>query len=306
MPDPVARLNAALEGRYAIERELGEGGMATVYLACGRTKPLRIWGPSGDTPERGTKYAIDHWRKALTWDVDGRKGRLPAAGQELEVHEFDYKGENQIVFEENGVTIRSFPAIHIMDGPISYSLEWNGLKFVFSSDSYPSQWMVKYAQDADLLIHECFITVNDLVEKMNFPVARALNVGTQIHTTPSAFGKVMSMCKPRMAVAYHFFKDFNTAPDVYNEIRSTYDGPLTMAQDMMVWNVTKEDIRVRECVFQESVWPPPLVNRVPVDRSIMLTESEWTLSRVLDVKDIIETQYKVANEKYGTDVKPDF
>ncbi len=33
MADTVTRLNAALEGRYAIERELGEGGMATVYLA---------------------------------------------------------------------------------------------------------------------------------------------------------------------------------------------------------------------------------------------------------------------------------
>ncbi len=33
MTDPTSRLNAALEGRYAIERELGEGGMATVYLA---------------------------------------------------------------------------------------------------------------------------------------------------------------------------------------------------------------------------------------------------------------------------------
>ena len=33
MSDPVARLNAALEGRYEIECELGEGGMATVYLA---------------------------------------------------------------------------------------------------------------------------------------------------------------------------------------------------------------------------------------------------------------------------------
>ena len=33
MSDSIARLNAALEGRYAIERELGEGGMATVYLA---------------------------------------------------------------------------------------------------------------------------------------------------------------------------------------------------------------------------------------------------------------------------------
>jgi serine/threonine protein kinase len=33
MTDPITRLNAALEGRYVIERELGEGGMATVYLA---------------------------------------------------------------------------------------------------------------------------------------------------------------------------------------------------------------------------------------------------------------------------------
>ena len=33
MSDPITRLNAALDGRYAIERELGEGGMATVYLA---------------------------------------------------------------------------------------------------------------------------------------------------------------------------------------------------------------------------------------------------------------------------------
>ena len=32
MSDPITRLNGALEGRYAIERELGEGGMVTVYL----------------------------------------------------------------------------------------------------------------------------------------------------------------------------------------------------------------------------------------------------------------------------------
>ena len=33
MPDPITRLNAALEGRYRIGRDLGAGGIATVYLA---------------------------------------------------------------------------------------------------------------------------------------------------------------------------------------------------------------------------------------------------------------------------------
>ncbi len=33
MTDPLARLKTALAASYAIERELGQGGMATVYLA---------------------------------------------------------------------------------------------------------------------------------------------------------------------------------------------------------------------------------------------------------------------------------
>jgi serine/threonine protein kinase len=33
MADPVERIKTALAERYTIEREIGRGGMATVYLA---------------------------------------------------------------------------------------------------------------------------------------------------------------------------------------------------------------------------------------------------------------------------------
>ena len=33
MTSPAARLTVALSGHYRVERELGAGGMATVYLA---------------------------------------------------------------------------------------------------------------------------------------------------------------------------------------------------------------------------------------------------------------------------------
>jgi ribonuclease Z len=69
----------------------------------------------------------------------------------------------------------------------------------------------------------------------------------------------MAEVKPRMAVAYHFFKDFDTTAEVNDRVRTTYDGPLSLAEDFMVWNITKDDIRVRMAVVEEATWAPPLV-----------------------------------------------
>jgi ribonuclease Z len=105
---------------------------------AGRQKPLRVWGPKGDTPERGTKYALDHLYKALTWDLDGRAGITDPRGyQPFEVTEFDYKGVNKIIYQENGVTVRSIPAIHSLDGPVSFSVHPGDPLSGWSGQFYP-------------------------------------------------------------------------------------------------------------------------------------------------------------------------
>ncbi len=284
------------------------GDLASLFVGgalAGRQKPLRVWGPSGEKPEYGTKYALEHLRQMVTWDISGRQGIVDERGYHIQVYEFDYRGINQVVYQENGVTIRSWPAIHSLDGPVSFSLEWNGLKFVFGGDTYPNKWFVDYAKNADLLIHECFITVPSLIEKFKFTPQSALVAGTQIHTAPEAFGKVVSMVKPRMAVAYHFFKDFDTTASINDRIRSTYDGPLSLAQDFMVWNVTEEEITVRMAVVSEEVWPPPASEKPqPPDRSRRIPFSDMIADGKLDVIDVLQPIYNEINEQFGLNERP--
>jgi ribonuclease Z len=274
-------------------------------VVSNRVTPLRVWGPSSETPEYGTAYALEHLEESLKWDVDTRFGNTDTRGLFMEVTEFDYRGINEIIYQENGVTIRTIPAIHIYDGPVSFILEWNGLTFAYSSDTFPNKWWMEYTKGADIAIHEAFITPEALVEKQSFTPQAALNVGTQIHTSPAQFGKVMAEVNPRMAVAYHFFNDFDTQPGVLRDIRRSYDGPLALAVDYMVFNVTKDDIKVRMAVADEDIWPmPSALGLVPPDPSLQRTQfSEMMLGGRVVHRDILEEIYGEINEMYGTNVR---
>jgi ribonuclease Z len=159
------------------------------------------------------------------------------------------------VYDHRGVVIKSFPAVHIYDGPVSYRLEWNGLTFVFSGDTTPSRFFVDNAQGADLLIHECFNSVKQLIERSGYDEKSARGIGTMAHTAPEEAGRVLDLVKPRLAVVYHFFNDFDTAPDIERDIRKHYQGPLALAQDLMVFNVTPQDALVRLAIAPTHVWP---------------------------------------------------
>jgi ribonuclease Z len=266
---------------------------------AGRTVPLEIWGPSGATEEMGTKYAVEHFLQAYNWDNKTRLATLPSQPGKINVHEFDYKGENQIIYQENGVTIRSWPAIHAGDGAVSFALEWKGLKVVIGGDTMPNTWYTKYALDADVAIHEAFLTPQQLVTLYNQSPQSALAVGTYVHTPPQAFGKVMSTIKPKHAIAYHFFNESDTRDQVYAYIRETYDGPLTLAEDNLVWNITQKGTKVRSIVSSDDAWSVlgPNAPQKP-DHTVPDQLSKWSLEGRWDISDVSAEMIKEFNKKY--------
>jgi ribonuclease Z len=270
---------------------------------AGRTQALKVWGPSGATPEMGTKAAIDGFMKTYHWDYITRLQKLSAVPGKIEVTEFDYRGENKIVYEKDGVVVRSFPAIHSGDGSVSYVIEWKDYKLVFGGDTFPNKWFVEYSKNADFVVHEAFHLPDQMVEWYNQAPPVALYVATQIHTSPQAFGKIMSTIKPRRAVAYHFFNEESTRYAIYEGIRETYDGPLSMATDMMVWNITKEGVQERMAVSPDDAWAVAGAKPPPVGKPGQVADqlSEEIKKGAWDVSDAEGKMVKEYMQKYNLD-----
>jgi len=247
---------------------------------AGRPVPLEVWGPSGQTPEMGTKHAIEGFLQAFNWDYQTRAYKITPIPGSIDVHEFDYKAVNKVIYRDKGITVRSIPAIHVGDGPVSFIIEYAGMKLVFGGDTSPNKWFVEHATNADFVIHEAFGLPEYFVKDYNQPPQLAWRACCEFHTSPQAFGKIISTIKPRHAVSYHSFEE--ALDGIRAGIRETYDGPLSVATDMMVWNITKDKIVERMAVSPDrasgvpgpTLQSPPERGR-PSPMSDFIANGEW-------------------------------
>lgn len=68
-----------------------------------------------------------------------------------------------------------------------------------------------------------------------------------------------------------------TRYNLYEAIRETYDGPLSMAADNMVRNITPEGVTERMAVITEDAWSVPgAARQAPPERSRRPVFSEFT------------------------------
>jgi ribonuclease Z len=268
-----------------------------------RSKPLRVWGPGGGgtRPEWGTKAALDHMEKSWAWMTGTLKGLIDSRALSLEVTEYDWSKVNNVIYNHNGVVIKSIPAVHL-EQSASFILEWNGLRLAYSGDTLPNKWWIEHTKGADLSIHECIFMPDMAMSKWGFSGPEALNAMTTVHANPEFFGKVMALTRPKHAVAYHFQNDADTLPSVMNAVEKYYDGPVDYAQDFMVWNVTKQGVRTRMAVPNPEAYPTPsLVEKeieAGADRS--QTPDSVLAGWAVELNEITEKIYADFNKEHGT------
>ena len=131
-----------------------------------------------------------------------------------------------------------------------------------------------------------------------------MTVGTEFHTAPQAAGRIFSLVKPRLAVAYHAFNEFDTHDDLVAAVRRYYDGPLVFADDFLVFNVARESIRQRRVATADEVWAPPLDRPAekadPAHRAVL---SDLIAAGKLDIRDVLEEIVRELPEEYRRELE---
>jgi ribonuclease Z len=263
-------------------------------IPFGRVLPMQVWGPTGEGHALGTQSFVDGILAANLWDLKSREGAAPTSGAEVITHEFDW-AKTQVVYDEDGIVVTSFPAIHGMAGAVSYRIDWNGISIVYSGDTRINNFMVEQGQNVDLLIHETFLPAEILSEKTGMALENAKIIVNEIHTPAKAAGVIFELTQPKMAVMYHTWVTEETIPSLFDDLRIPYLGPVTLAQDFTVFNITPDSIVVRQALVDDAPWPIVPEESAHAEKSESPVIPQWLLDQAIDVEEAI----KEIKEKRG-------
>lgn len=206
-----------------------------------RDAPYRVIGPEG------TRNLMEGLEKAYAWDIETRIADqgFKREAISVDVKEFDKEG---VVYEKDGVKVSSIEVNHgdKVKPAFGYRIDYDGRSVVISGDTKFNENLIKHATGADLLIHQVAAMRPELLKIPVFKVIMAH------HTSPEEAGIVFARAKPKLAVYYHFVIYGNPKIPPYKEqdvmdlTRKNYAGPLLIGQDLMAFDITKDEVKVIE------------------------------------------------------------
>ena len=174
-------------------------GIPDLWLTAwilGRKTAFKVWGPDG------TAEMMAHLERAYQADIHIRRDLdelLPQSGIDVEAQNiaegFEYRlGDIRVVV---------FDVDHRPVTPaFGYRIEYGGRVVVMSGDTRPCDNLVKFAQGADLLVHE-IIAPEAFFKRAAQMSEHHRRAVIEHHTTPEQAGEIFGRINPKLAVYSH-------------------------------------------------------------------------------------------------------
>lgn len=206
-----------------------------------RKTPFVIMGPEG-TAALGAGLM-----QAYAWDVKTRieDQKLKPEGAEIRASDLT----PGVVYDKDGVKVTAFATEHgkLIKPTLGYRIDFDGRSVVISGDTKYAPDLIAAAKGTDLLVHSIGAARKELLDIS--PLWRRI---MDHHITPEDAGRVFNETRPKMAVFSHVVAATNgkikpVPPQIMvNRTRKVYSGPLTMGKDLMVFEIEKTGVTVKE------------------------------------------------------------
>jgi ribonuclease Z len=188
----------------------------------GRYAPLELYGP------KGTKKLADAMLKFFAEDIHIRRDlteKHPGAGATINTHIV----REGVVYQDEDVKVTAFAVDHKPVEPaFGYRFDAAGRSVVISGDTRPSDNLVRFAQGADVLVHEAMLP--EYLDTIDQPdVAARLK---SYHTTPEEAGQIAQRAGVKLLVLTHLVPGKDEAT-FRERAAKHFKGRIVVGRDLM-------------------------------------------------------------------------
>ena len=201
-------------------------GLADLILTpwiMGREKELKLFGPIG--LDKMARLILEAFEDDINYRIYGTQPSNKVGYK----YKFQLLSEG-LVFKDENVTIEAFKVPH-GDFNDAYGFRFTSADkvIVFSGDTGPSEALKEFAMGADILVHEVYSNAGLLKKSKDWQKYHRGH-----HTSTFEVGEIASKAKPKLLLLSHILFWGSTPEEILNETRTTYDGQIKIAEDLMI------------------------------------------------------------------------
>ena len=240
---PVGRVDQLFITHFHSDHIDGIGELSTIRWAAGHhDTPLSVHGPVGIkkvVAGFNTAYSLDvGYRTAHHGDATVQRN---GAGMKALPFDTPTEGDSVIVLNKNGVKVTAFSVSHAPISPaVGYRFDYKGRSVVISGDTIRSDNVTKFANGADVLVHEA---LNRELVGMLEGTAKKLGIRhiekimhdiLDYHSSPVEAGQIAEAAGAKRLLFNHIVPPLPIKPMERLFVRGVsdvYDGQTTVGRD---------------------------------------------------------------------------